>query len=507
MELARRLLVAGIVSASDLGRALVVSTERHLPLALALVQSKAVTEAELEGERAPASGPALPRVYPSPELCARLPLLAARRLGAIPLRRDPVSGVVDVAALDPLDSHVARELAFHLGEPVRLLRARLASVEEALRNLEGDGRGLESRRLRCHTPASPHGAPVSWRPPSAAEEDPPASPIPLVRRSVPPPHPDDARAVRLPSFADVGGEHDPDGTVVLQLRSVKPSTQAATVARIDAVERAVADPPPGRAELQPSPPPRPTQRPAIVVDVPPPRTRPAGTLAPSASLRPPVVASIPPRSSAGRTLLPPGPLAVAAPAGAGAPRLRDLQPKADRPDTLDALGLEAEGLVMPAPRAGLADDFADVVALVRRAPSRDAVVDRVLRGLARVARRTAVFAVRRDGYVGWTCNEAFGDAAAFRAVSVPAEVPSLLRTAGTTAVYLGPVPDTAAHEGILRVMGRATDDVAAVSVRVGGRPVMVLLVDELEDSMGGPRRMDELARGAGEALARLLGAR
>jgi hypothetical protein len=56
-------------------------------------------------------------------------------------------------------------------------------------------------------------------------------------------------------------------------------------------------------------------------------------------------------------------------------------------------------------------------------------------------------------------------------------------------------------------MGSASRDVAAVSVRVAGRPVMVLLVDELADSMSGTRRMDELARAAGEALARLLGTR
>ena len=148
-----------------------------------------------------------------------------------------------------------------------------------------------------------------------------------------------------------------------------------------------------------------------------------------------------------------------------------------------------------------------MIALVRRAPTRDAVVERVHRGLARVARRTAVLAVRRDGYVGWTCNEAFGDVAAFRAVVVPPDVPSLFRTAGTTAVYLGPVPETPAHEALLRVMGSASHDVAAVSVRVSGRPAMVLLVDELADSMGGTRRMDELARAAGEALGRLLGAR
>ncbi len=53
-------------------------------------------------------------------------------------------------------------------------------------------------------------------------------------------------------------------------------------------------------------------------------------------------------------------------------------------------------------------------------------------------------------------------------------------------------------------MERASGDVAAVAVRVAGRPVLVLLCDELDDTITGTRYLVELARSVGEALTRLL---
>ena len=44
-------------------------------------------------------------------------------------------------------------------------------------------------------------------------------------------------------------------------------------------------------------------------------------------------------------------------------------------------------------------------------------------------------------------------------------------------------------------------------MRANGRPVMLLVADELTDTLTGTRRMDELARAAGEALSRLLAGR
>jgi hypothetical protein len=65
---------------------------------------------------------------------ASLPDGLCERLGALPVRRDSRTGRIDVAVLDPMDPHVARELEFHLDAPVRLLRARVEVFDAALRS-------------------------------------------------------------------------------------------------------------------------------------------------------------------------------------------------------------------------------------------------------------------------------------------------------------------------------------------------------------------------------------
>jgi hypothetical protein len=124
-----------------------------------------------------------------------------------------------------------------------------------------------------------------------------------------------------------------------------------------------------------------------------------------------------------------------------------------------------------------------------------------------IARRVAVFAVKRDGFHGWACNAEFGDVEALRAIVVPLDQPSILATATAASIYLGPIPGTPPHHALVQVMGKPSPDVAAVAVRAAGRAAMLLLADDLGDTLTGTRRMDELARAAGEALSRLLAAR
>jgi len=141
---------------------------------------------------------------------------------------------------------------------------------------------------------------------------------------------------------------------------------------------------------------------------------------------------------------------------------------------------------------------------LRRTMSRDEVIRVAMRGMRLVARRLAVFAVKRDGFYGWACNVEFGDAELLRDQKIPGGQPSVLATATATAIYLGPIPATPAHEGLLRVMERPSSDVAAVAVRVAGRPALVLVCDELDDTMVGTRFLIELGRAVGEALGRLI---
>ncbi len=121
------------------------------------------------------------QVTGAPELVARLPRAICRRLAALPTRADPATGTIEVAAADPLDPHVSAEIGFHLGAQIRVLRAPIAAVEEALRRLELDDTDTPERVLRPRraTPASPYGAPQSSIPPPVLDE----APIPLVRKA------------------------------------------------------------------------------------------------------------------------------------------------------------------------------------------------------------------------------------------------------------------------------------------------------------------------------------
>ena len=156
------------------------------------------------------------------------------------------------------------------------------------------------------------------------------------------------------------------------------------------------------------------------------------------------------------------------------------------------------------PRRVRAPDGGPVLAALRTSTSRDEVLRVAMRGMRLTARRIAVFVVKRDGYHGWACNVELGDEDAFRAVFVPADLPSVLATATATAGYLGPIPPTPAHEGLLGVMDRTSQNVAAIAVRVAGRAVLVLLCDDLDDTMISTRYLGELAKAVGEALTRLI---
>ena len=53
-------------------------------------------------------------------------------------------------------------------------------------------------------------------------------------------------------------------------------------------------------------------------------------------------------------------------------------------------------------------------------------------------------------------------------------------------------------------MHGAARDVAAVPIRVSGKTAVVILADELGDTMLATRRLEELARAAGEAFGRIV---
>jgi hypothetical protein len=115
----------------------------------------------------------LDNVVPLAALVDELPSELCRRLLAVPVRRDPRTRTVDVAAADPYDSHIAHEFAFHLKSDVRLLRGTLSSVEQALQRID---QGEYSEKVIVRNSEPPGRGTGDDRPPSGP-------PIPLVRRT------------------------------------------------------------------------------------------------------------------------------------------------------------------------------------------------------------------------------------------------------------------------------------------------------------------------------------
>jgi hypothetical protein len=182
VELARRLIESGVPLA-DIEAALLSVVERGLPLSEALAQQDPGLLARVDQELNRSELPSVLTVRASPELYARLPDGMCRRLLAVPVHVDPRTGRVDVAAVEPLDPHIAQEFGYQLDQPVRVLHASREAVSGALDKLQQrtkvsvlpPGRAAEALGSDAPIPLVKLD--------SAARSD---APIPLVRRSMVP---------------------------------------------------------------------------------------------------------------------------------------------------------------------------------------------------------------------------------------------------------------------------------------------------------------------------------
>lgn len=148
-------------------------------------------------------------------------------------------------------------------------------------------------------------------------------------------------------------------------------------------------------------------------------------------------------------------------------------------------------------------DATHVIASLKTAPDRDAVLGYVLAGARVVARRAAIFVAKRGDFVGWSCTPEFAAQSALDGLTIPQDAPTVLNWAANEGTYLGPL-DPSAHGSLLSVMTSATRDVTAVPVRVSGKTALVIVADELGDTMIATKRLEEIARAAGDALLRVL---
>lgn len=198
----RRLLAGGLVPRAEIEVSLLQSVIREISLVQAFAMQRGEYGALLEQELARASVPYLRRVHPKIELCAALPVGMCERLLALPVRQEAFTRTVDVAAVDPFDSHIQQEFSFHLDAPVRILRANLSDIVAALDGMHTGGAFAAgvSEMLGVHEKTPAHGseppppvgeaeietqvqlAPAPAREPEASE-NPSQPPIPLVQRA------------------------------------------------------------------------------------------------------------------------------------------------------------------------------------------------------------------------------------------------------------------------------------------------------------------------------------
>lgn len=104
----------------------------------------------------------------------------------------------------------------------------------------------------------------------------------------------------------------------------------------------------------------------------------------------------------------------------------------------------------PAPGMPSAADFGEMLA----ARDRDGIFDAALRALRRRFARSAVFAARADGVVGWSGAGERVDVRALKALDIPWSEPSVfLNVRMGQAFYLGPLPPLPRHDALAAALG------------------------------------------------------
>jgi len=426
-DLPRALLLEETATRSSIAEALFASVNGGISFLQALAVSPAALE-RFFARRTDA--PVLRHVSPVDELVDRLPPGLCARLLAVPVRRDPVTGTIDVAVADAGDTHPAAEIAYHLDAPVRLVRAPLPALEEALRRI----------RMRRHEDLPRD----RFR--EAAEHAAREAPRRLLIETDSAPPPAATARIRTP----------PWGTPI----HVAPRTEP---------------PKSGYGSEIPIPLTRKSVGPQAL-----------GTVLRSGTQRPP---------------------ALFDPLGEGYPidtsGLRDVVERS----SMTPLGSFIPG---PPPLPGLPSrelafpEMGSVLAALRNARTRDEVLELVLAGARALATKVALFVVKRGGYLGWACSPEFGDRALLGAVLIPLQAESIFDRAIREEIYLGPIRYDEVHAPLLRMMRNPSRDIAAVPIRVSGKTAVIVLADDLIDTMTATRRLEEIAKAAGEAFGRIV---
>lgn len=492
-ELTKALLLEEVVSPNAVADALFASVTGGVPLVQALVDAGAATPDVIHRYLARTDVPYLRQVAPVQELVERLPPGMCARLFAVPIRRDAITGTIDVAVADARDGHAAAELSFHLRAPVRIVRAPIAAIDEAVRRIRM--RSLPPPALR-NNPS--HPPPPQLAPPSENEplyDSRPRAPVPPARRT---------NTLPPPVF-----EHSPI--------SVPPASPAV----VGAVRPRRDTPTWGTPIHSPAPPKNDSEAPksgALGSEIPIPLTRKTFTVERGGTQRPPPIMQrgtnpqlgegIPVDPASYRTIVEVrgpeySPESRPTPGHPGDASFIPGPPPMPAVSAGGTFAAYAPNVVHPAEQVQYAD-VGGVLASLRIAQGRDEILELVMTGARMLAFKVALFVVKRGGYLGWSCTPELGDRVAIQNLLIPLESGSIFDLAVQEGLYLGPIRHDDVHANLLHVMRGATRDVAAVPIRVAGKTAVIILADELGDTMIGTRRLEEIARGAGEAFARIV---
>ena len=624
-ELTKALLLEEVASRDAVAGALFASLAGDIPLLQALVDTRALSAAMLARYLSRGDAPQLRQVVPLVEVVEKLPAGLCARLLALPVRRDAITGTVDVVVADASDPHPAREIAFHIGAPVRLVRASVGAIEDALQRLRThslpapparvSGTAAADEIQTTHLPSSsslgPPGAVNGLPDPSAGRRTSGAA-----GRTSRAPSQDAFTAAAIATDDDRLYDSRPRGSTGPSARNFRGNTlppadpalrvpgsrvmldalsaEALRPSRVPSSQRqayvlpglAQGSPrpsvtPPWGTEVSASQPvPEPVNAPksepprsGLGSEIPIPLTRRTFTAVSGGTQRPPPF--VDPRDPLGegyavdvanfRQIVevnersrivdgtahsPPAIVDARGVNGGGNPSTTSPRggtgfaqfdstdglskgaanaiantrpsnpppPRASMNPGASAVGLAigaASFIPGPPPLPGVGpfnafaaqvalSDVGGILAALRAAGSRDEILELVLTGARMVAHRVGIFVVKRGGYLGWACTPELGDRTALQAILVPLESPSIFDEAVRDGVYLGPLRHDETHAALLHVMRGAARDVAAVPIRVSGRAAVVILADELGDTMLATRRLEELARAAGDAFARIV---
>jgi hypothetical protein len=415
--LARSLLLADAVTPEALAQALLVAATRGTSLVRALLATRAIEPLRLEQQLERGDAPYMRHVAPVMALVQHLPPGLCERLLALPVRRDPRTGTIDVAVVDARDPHPVEEMAHWLKAPVRMVRTSLASMDAALRRLHAKPeQGIRTLAAPIWVPAP------AERPPQDVLSKTPAYGSPVVDESQLVDPEDDSSPTDVIDFPVA------DRNIPFALTRKSPAPVSIIELGTPAIERE-------------------------------------------------------PRNEVMRAL---------------------------RHDTEPVLDLRRRKTAAPviAPNAPSPpfEDVGTILDAIRNATDRDSILELLVAGTRSVARRIAVLALRRDALVGWTCSPELGDRSALRAVRILPDMSNVLSDAlAADSARLARIPKDAAHAPLLAALKTPlSSEVALVAVRVEGKPVALVLADELGDSLVATQRMEDLAHTAGEALAHLL---